>query len=92
MKIAVIGGSGFIGGHVVESLLKANHKVVIYDKKKPQVNSKKCKFVLGNISNKKKLSKTTKGCEIVYNFAALADIEKQGTNLLKQSKLILKEL
>ena len=32
MKIAVIGGSGFIGGHVVESLLKANHKVVIYDK------------------------------------------------------------
>ena len=33
MKIAVIGGSGFIGGHVVESLLKANHKVVIYDKK-----------------------------------------------------------
>jgi UDP-glucose 4-epimerase len=76
MKIAVIGGSGFIGGHVVDSLLKANHKVVIYDKKKSQVNSKKCKFVLGNISNKKKLSKATKGCEIVYNFAALADIDE----------------
>ena len=35
MKIVVIGGSGFIGGHVVQALIKAKHKVAIYDLKNP---------------------------------------------------------
>jgi UDP-glucose 4-epimerase len=33
MKIIVLGGSGFIGSHVADSLSKRGHKVTIFDKK-----------------------------------------------------------
>ena len=34
LKIAVLGGSGFIGSHVADMLSKRGHKVTIFDQKK----------------------------------------------------------
>ena len=86
MKIVVIGGSGFIGGHVVQALIKAKHKVTIYDLKKPSFDYKNCKFFRGNINNKKVLNKAIKGKDIVFNFAALADIDKAKNKPLETIK------
>ena len=86
MKIVVIGGSGFIGGHVVQALIKAKHKVAIYDLKKPSFDYKNCKFFRGNINNKKVLNKAIKGKDIVFNFAALADIDKAKNKPLETIK------
>ena len=41
MKIFITGGAGFIGSHLVASLLKENNKVMIYDNLK---NSSKDKI------------------------------------------------
>ena len=36
MNVGVIGGSGFIGSHVVDKLIEAGHEVTIFDMMKPQ--------------------------------------------------------
>ena len=41
MKAIIIGGSGFIGSHVADSLTERNFKVTIYDKKHPDFDKEK---------------------------------------------------
>ena len=75
MKILITGGSGFLGSHVADELTRNGHKVIIYDLVKSKWIKKKQKIVVGNIMNFKKISKLIKNVDIVYNFAALGDMD-----------------
>jgi len=75
MKITVLGGSGFIGSHVADELSKRGNKVTIFDKKKSKWLRKDQKILIGDIFNYKALEKAIRGSQIVYNFAALADLD-----------------
>lgn len=75
MKILIIGGNGFIGSKVSYALSRRGHDVTIFDIKKNKSKKKKIKFILGDIRNLKSLSKAINGKEIVFNFAALSDID-----------------
>lgn len=76
MKILVLGGSGFLGSFVADRLSFLGHDVIIYDKKKSKWLQPSQKLISGNILNYKSLEKAIKKVEIVYHFAALADLDE----------------
>ena len=54
-KIIVLGGSGFLGSHVADSL-SANFQVTIIDQKKSKWIRSDQKFIKGDISNPESFS------------------------------------
>ena len=76
MKIIVLGGSGFIGSHVADALSRKGHKVTIFDKKKSKWLRRDQKMIVGDIFNYNALEKAISDNKIVYNFAALSDIDQ----------------
>jgi len=75
IRVIVFGGSGFIGSHVAETLYEKGYSVTIADLKKYKGLSKYIKFKKVDIKNKKRVNHLIKKAEIVYNFAAIADIQ-----------------
>lgn len=83
MKIFVTGGAGFIGRHLVDSLLKSNNDVTIYDNFK---NSTKDKIsylikngailIKGDITDYKSLSKHLQGFDLAIHLAAEIDVQE----------------
>ena len=75
-KAVVVGGSGFIGSHVADFLTNAGYKVTIYDKTESKWLLSGQKMVVGDVKDKEKINYTIAGSEVVYNFAALADLNQ----------------
>ena len=72
MNIGVIGGSGFIGSHIADSLNAAGHEIVIYDnfstglmENIEEINSENIELINGDILDLNKLIKAMKGVDIV---------------------------
>ena len=73
MHIGVIGGSGFIGSHVVDKLIEAGHEVTVLDIMKPHRDDVRHTYI--DITD---LSKTTVALtgdyNVIYMLAAMADV------------------
>ena len=76
MKVIVFGGSGFLGSHIADALTKKKHKVKIFDIVKSPYLQKDQEMIVGDILDKKAVNKAIKDCDVVYNFAGLADIDE----------------
>lgn len=82
MKVLVTGGAGFIGSHLVRSLLAAGDQVVIYDNYDRQVHLKKPKAarakglltVVGDVRNRKALAAQVKKVDAVVHLAAAVGV------------------
>ena len=73
-NVLVTGGCGFIGSHVVDSLIKKKYKVTIFDLIKPK--RKDVKFIKGSILNKKLVTSSLKNIDFIFHLAAVSDINK----------------
>lgn len=70
----VIGGSGFLGSHVADQLSAAGYAVRVFDRNHSQWLSGDQTMIVGDILDAAALREAVKGCEVVYNFAAIADL------------------
>lgn len=75
MKVLVIGGSGFLGSHTADALTENGHQVRILDMIDSSYRTGEQEMIIGNILDKKTVEKAVKNCDVVYNFAGMADIE-----------------
>jgi len=73
-NVLVTGGSGFIGSHVVDFLVKKKYNVTTFDLSPPI--RKNVKFIKGNILDKNCLQFALKNIDFVFHLAAVSDINK----------------
>ncbi len=81
-KILVTGGCGFIGSHIVDTLIEKGHKVRILDNldkqvhqdKVPDYMNEKAEFIKGDIRDEDTIKKCIEDIEIVFHEAAAVGV------------------
>ena len=75
-KVLVIGGAGFLGSHVADTLTAQGYSVSIFDYAESNYLQNNQTMIIGDISNRASVRNAIKGMDIVYHFAAVADIKE----------------
>ena len=81
MKIAIIGGTGFVGGYLVDALLAAGHdiNVLVRPGSEGKVRSEAVRRVGGELSSPQVLRETLEGCDaVIYNVGLLREFPRRG--------------
>ncbi|MCU1427509.1 MAG: epimerase [Actinomycetia bacterium] len=72
MRVAVTGGSGFIGSHVVDYLCAAGHDVVVVDVRPP--HRADVRFERADVLDTEALTRSLRGCDAVFHLAGVANV------------------
>lgn len=75
-KVLVLGGSGFLGSHVCEALSDAGYAVRVFDLVPSPHLSEGQEMMVGDLLDLDAVCRAARGCAVVYNFAAIADIDE----------------
>lgn len=75
MRIAVTGGCGFIGSHVVDHLVKAGHDVLVIDVRERWLNPE-ADYVIADLFDPAALDAALDGREVVFHLAGAADVNE----------------
>ena len=74
MKVAVFGGSGFLGSHICDKLSEAGHNVTIVDLHPSPWLREDQNMITGSILDEEVVRRGVDGAEMVFNYAGIADI------------------
>jgi len=78
MRVAVTGGCGFIGSHVVDHLVAAGHDVMVIDKHKEWPNAS-AEYLVGDVFDDRALQTALDGRDMVFHLAGGADVNEVTT-------------
>jgi UDP-glucose 4-epimerase len=82
-KVIIFGGSGFLGSYVADELEKRGFEVVIADLFKSKYLTEKQEFIKLDILDICNVVDALKGCQYVYNFSAIAELNEAAKNPTK---------
>ena len=85
MRIAVTGGAGFIGSHVVDRLARDGHTIVVVDTRRPHRPDVEHHDV--DILDDAGLLRATKGCDVVFHLAAVSDVNEAVADPVRTTEL-----
>ena len=82
MRVAIIGGTGFVGGHLTDALLAAGHEVSLLVRAGSESKIRQSGRVLttsGDISSQEALRPVMEGCSaVIYNVGILREFPSRG--------------
>ena len=80
MKVALIGGTGFVGSYLIDELIKNEHTPRLLVRKNSDykvMQSDKCELITGDIDNDNALKETLEGCDaVIYLIALIREFPK----------------
>ena len=90
-KVIVTGGSGFIGGHIVDRLVASGKEVLVIDDESAQCNESFYKnndatYYKKDISSYKEIESLFEGIDVVFHLAAESRIQPSLLNPIKATK------
>ncbi len=81
MKVALIGGTGYVGSYIIDELIKNGHtpRLLVRDGSESKViQPEKCETINGDIDDATALSETLEGCDaVIYLIALIREFPKQ---------------
>lgn len=87
-KILVVGGSGFIGLHLIELLNSLKkYSVAIYDLKEPKFTNFKVKLIKGDVLDYQRLAQAVKENDIIVGLDGLLGTNETFDNILEVAKI-----
>ena len=103
MKVLVLGGSGFIGSHIVDRLLSVGHEVVVFTRNKntdASVINPMARYVYGDFTDNVKVSEVISNVDVIVhaisstvpstsNLDPVSDVQQNLISTVKLLKLMV---
>lgn len=86
MRIAVTGGGGFIGSHVVDHLVRAGHEVRVIDVR-PRWRNPGARYWAVDLFDASALGRVVDGCGYVFHLAGASDVNDVATDPVRAVRL-----
>ena len=74
--VLVTGASGFVGSYTAQALSSSGYRVRIFDREVCPFLQDDQEMIIGDITDAQQVMDATKGCDYIYHFAGIADIEE----------------